>query len=197
MAQPSGEDDEVLEALKAGIEAERGYADFDSWGERPVKELGIGRDFAAAFLRDCGRTLSGIRITLPGQDPPDLIADGGIGIEVTELVDEALVQEAVVRKREGVRTRGYRDWSGADLVRELRKIIERKDRAEPKAPEALGEYLLVIHTDEPGLTPGLVEEFLRGWCEPRCGLIDRAFLILSYFPSHHGRPLYELPVESV
>ena len=196
MSQLTDGDDEIVEALRAGIAAERGYADFDTWGDRRVKELGIGRDFAEAFRREFARDLCGIRNSLPDQDPPDLIADGGIGIEVTELVDQALVKEAVGRKRKGIRIRPYRDWRGGDLVSELRRIIERKDGAELKAPEALREYFLVVHTDEPGLTPGLVEHFLGDWYEPRCGLIDRAFLLLSYFPSHNGRPLYELSLES-
>jgi hypothetical protein len=77
----------------------------------------------------------------------------------------------------------------------LRDIIAVKDSATPKATEPLREYWLVVHTDEPGLSPDMVSSYLSTWEAQPCGLITRAFLLMSYFPAHGGRPLYELALQ--
>jgi len=120
------DDPELIEALKQAQRSQRGYADFDSWPDKSVKELGLGRDFNEALAATFGLTLSGIHVSPPNCDPPDLLAFGQIGIEVTELVDQALVQQAVLERRAGNIPAKYRDWTADQLLARLRQIVRQR-----------------------------------------------------------------------
>jgi hypothetical protein len=187
-------DDELIDALRIRRGAERGYADFDTWPDKAERELGIGRDFAQAAARDLGLTVSGLLNSQPGSDPPDLIAEGAIGVELTELVDQSMVERARADRRHGILAGHYRDWTAEQLTERLSGLIARKDRATPNAELSLVGYWLVVHTDEPGLSPELVRSHLSDWQAAPCALLTRCFLLLSYFPSHGGRPVFELPL---
>ena len=184
----------LLDALKRAKSAERGYADFDSWPDRSTKELGLGRDLAEALDAKWGLKLSDLRATEPNQDPPDLLASGHIGIEVTELVDQESVGEAVRQVKAGESPSQYHDWTASEFLARLREIVSRKDSAQPKISEPLQEYWLLIHTDEPGLTPQMVKSYLTEWSPATCRLLTRCFFLMSYFPGFNGRPVFELAV---
>ncbi|MEI2718953.1 MAG: hypothetical protein V9E87_02240 [Gemmatimonadales bacterium] len=186
-------DEELLRALNLGLSAHRGYADFDSWADRPVRDLGLGRDFVEAVQCQFGVAVGDIRVTPAGCDPPDLLASTDHGIELTELVDRSQVEAAVRLKRAGQPHGQYREWSRDELREKLSEIIAIKDAARPKVLVPLREYWLVIHTDEPGLSPDLVRQYLEGWTPRAAILITRCFLMMSYFPGL-GRPLFELSV---
>lgn len=187
------DDEELANAIRKGASAQRGYADFDTWPDRRVRDLGLGRDFADELRVNFGTELSNLHVVPAGCDPPDLIA-GDIGIELTELVDPYMVRGAVLQRRAGASPSQYRDWSQQQLLERLRQIVRRKDCAAVKHGRKLSGYWLVVHTDEPGLTPAVVTAHLEGWLPMSCQLLTRCFLLMSYFPDHAGRPLFELVI---
>jgi len=186
----TSEQDDLRDALEQSKQASRGYADFDSWPDDETRDLGIGWDFATA-VRQLGVDISALRATGRGSDPPDLIANESIGIELSEFVDQELVAAGRRARRSGERVALYRDWSADQLIQQLSRIVSRKDAAVPKTVLEWQGYWLVIHTDEPGLTPELIAAHLTHWSPPQCRLLTRAFLLMSYFPEK-GRPLFEL-----
>jgi len=188
------EDDQLYEALKRKLAALRGYADFDTWPDKGVRDRVLGEEFASALARQSGRALVGLEVTAQGSDPPDLTALGSIGIELTELVDPETIGAAKAQLRAGRPSAQYRDWTRDQLLGRLREILEKKDAGRPKVSESWIGYWLVIHTDEPALTPDIVRAHLAYWSAVPCGLITKCFLMMSYFPAQKGRPLFELAV---
>lgn len=186
------DDEDLCRELREAVERQRPYAGFDDWHDREIRDRGLGTDFATALGEQFGIELPRIQVTPKGEDPPDLRA-GNTGIELTELVDGDLIAAAVQEKEAGLHPTQYRSWTRPQFHDRLRELIERKDGAEPD--RSWPDYWLVIHTDEPGLTPEIVESLLEGWRARPCRLLTRAFLLMSYFPSHEGRPLFELPLD--
>jgi hypothetical protein len=188
----NSDDGMIIDALRQAESAARGYADFDTWPDRDVKDRGIGRDFAEALSRNFGIHLSHVDVVERNFDPPDLVVDERIGVELTELVDSNAIAAAAKQKRAGESPSVYRDWTERDLINRLIELIQRKDAGVPKRHVGLPDYWLVIHTDEPGLSPGQIEAYLQKWSPVSCNLLTRAFLLMSYFPEFGGRPLFEL-----
>ena len=185
----------VVEALPKAADAEKGYADFDRWPDQQTKDHGLGQEFTAAL---CAHFNISIKTILPVPrdfDPPDLIADGSIGIELTEFVDPEMVRAAARRKRAGETRDQYRHWEKDEFLARIKEIVLRKDAGTPKTRDSWDQYWLVIHTDEPELTPEIVESYLRDWSPIISRLLTRCFLLMSYFPSHEGRPLFEIIVQ--
>jgi hypothetical protein len=186
-------DAEIIAAIARKAQTDRGYADWDSWPDREVRDRGLGRDFAAAVKKTYDIDVGPFRVLPPGSDPPDLLSSDGVGIELTELVDPEKIREAKRFKRENNGLFAYRDWSAMELLEELTARIRHKDAKSLKDPESVRELWLVIHSDEPGLSPEPVEHALRGWKGVECRRIARCFFLMPYFPGH-GRPVFELLV---
>ena len=187
--------DIVVDALRKAAAAAKGYADFDRWPDQPTKDLGLGQDFTATLRKHLDISVTTILPVPHGFDPPDLVADGSIGIELTEFVDPEMVRAAARRKRAGETPDQYRHWGKDEFLARIKEIVLRKDAGTPKTRDSWDQYWLVIHTDEPGLTPELVESYLRDWSPIISRLLTRCFLLMSYFPSHKGRPLFEIIVQ--
>src|SRR5690606_9889806 len=189
------DEDDLIAALRARQAAERGYADFDAWPDRDIRDIGLGHDFIDALRSTFNIDLPAPVAVPAGSVPPDLIS-GSVGIELTELVDTDLVRTAARHKRAGTRVHLYRDWSQEQLVTRLGEIVARKDRGRPKHDTPYADYWLVVHTAEPGIDPSMMALYLKAWNPPVCKLLTRAFVLMSYFPDFGGRPLFELPLRT-
>ncbi|HEV7590995.1 MAG TPA: hypothetical protein VGO40_22985 [Longimicrobium sp.] len=187
------DDREVIEALKQKERASRGYADWDAWADSATRDLGIGQDFATALQQQHGIQLGTLSPVPRGSDPPDLLTNDGIGIELTELVDEKEIQRALRIKRGQTDRLPYRDWSSLELRDALARRIREKDKTLIKQPASVKEFWLVIHTDEPALVPAGVAASLSEWVPMDCQQISRCYLLMSYFPEY-GRPVFPIPV---
>lgn len=111
-------------------------------------------------------------------DFPDCLArlDGNlVGIEVTELMDPDDAGTS---------------WPQERFIREIDRIIRKKaGKASKDGRETylkgLSQLILLIITDEQGLVPHLLEEYLR-FRFPKSEAFDRAFLLGPYEPSDNA-----------
>ena len=93
--------DDIADAIRECTARSRGYADYDSGSHSSVvRDHAIACDFREALVATCGELLPQLRAVEVGSDPPDLVGDG-IGVDLTELVDQAAVREAVRQRRAG------------------------------------------------------------------------------------------------
>lgn len=183
-------DDEEMREIREKV-SRRGHAAHFDWRDKETKELGIVRTFleSAPLIYDA-------QVVQPNRpDPPDCIivdrAKGKVGVEVTELVDQKAIERDASRPRE---TQGseWPVWDQGTFVDVLGRQIESKGNGRPHGGP-FGEYVLLVHTDEPGLRPVDVSRWLEGVTLGPRGMIDRAFLLFSYMPGSGNRVL-EVPL---
>ena len=126
-------------------------------------------------------------------DPPDCEAidcsGARVAIEVTELVDG----EAIRAYKDG-RVYDWAEWTREKFISSLAERIDAKDKRHPflKDPPYEGGYVVVVHTDEPGLTRSTVGEYLEGHGIPRPEHVSRVVLVLSYDPNIQLCPYFEV-----
>jgi len=122
-------------------------------------------------------------------DPPDVLAEtvGGalVAFEVRELVD----QSAIELNERGEQV--YRDWTNFEVIQEIQKIIDEKDRKNYIG----GPYeklILVIPTDEPVLTLWQLKPLLDAHECKETRQLNEAYLLFSYDPGIKGYPYIQL-----
>jgi len=184
------EDEEILDLIRDAAARQRPYAGFFQWPDRPVAELGIAQTFCEAAESEPGFPIHNLRSRPPGEDPPDcegLDAKGrAIAIEVTELVDPSAIVS--------VRRTGRNDFAAWDTQKIRHQLDARLSAKEVKSLKGgpYHEYLILIHTDEPGLSPEQVSSALVGHSFPAMNHADRAYLLFSYDPRVSGYPYVRL-----
>ena len=164
----------------------RGTADYFDWPNRSIRDVGIASDLFST-LRAEGKAITIPHSVRPGpapNSPPDCIAatSGGelIAVELTELVDRSFVAH---KKQD----RGYhpKQYSKTTLTNRLQEILARKQRpvsALKGGPFAY--HILIIHTDEPYLTPKTVSRYLEGVAFQKSDPWDEVFFILPPLIPH-------------
>jgi hypothetical protein len=190
-------DDSDLSILGRAVEEQRGHADFFSWHERDVAERGVAQALLENAGNEPGFPFSQLRSRMPNQDPPDCEAldcyGRRVAIEVTELVDP----DSIVRARTDHSRRSRQvspdalSWNRVLFVQRVGALLRSKDSKSLKGGP-YEEYLVVIHTDEPELSHGVVLEWLSGHEFPAPAQIDRAYLLLSYDPASESYPVIRL-----
>ncbi len=200
----------VVRAMKEARDRSRGYADFWQWPQdKAVAEWHVARNLMKFVAARSGETILSVQPAKP--DPPDCVATleggGSIGIEVTELVDEATVRRHAIRR--AAERRGETPdpkaaadpyetacWTPETLRAALVEAVTGKDVAAPGGPYL--RYLVAIHTDETAVTRDLLHRAIAGLVmETRH--IDEAYVLLSYEPAAvdefpDGYPVLVLPV---
>ncbi len=191
------ENDTLREIGKNLVEAarkQRPYAGFFTWPNRDTQELGIARTFLAIAATSLGVTPQNLRSRGTGHDPPDCEFEDQtgrlIGIEITELVDQAMIQENI--RQPGI---GTAQWDVNKLTARLEHRLRVKDTPDRLKGGPYHQYLLLIHVDEPELPIDQLRALLTGvrFSAPR--LIDRAFILTSYDPRLRAYPYVELQFE--
>jgi hypothetical protein len=82
-------------------------------------------------------------------------------------------------------------WDSARLRKEVQqRLIEKESKQLKGGP--YDEYIVLVHTDEPGLAIDQVETWLADFRFATPKQMDRAFLLLSYDPSRRGYPYVQL-----
>jgi hypothetical protein len=172
----------------------RDYAAYWDWPDKNVKERGIMR----AFLRSReGLGLSSYReVTAFKPDPPDFVAraknDLLTAIELTELVSERAIKRNIETSK--AEDTAYRDWTTDQVFAALKQLLINKD-AKRLNGGPYDEVQLLIHTDEPVISPGVYIPYLQSQSFPLLKQITKAFLLFSYDPSTAGCPLVALRLE--
>ncbi len=131
----------------------------------------------------------------PDRDPPDCVvttSEARIGVEVTELVDQAHLEAVVRAKRAGV---VVHDWAAWDREKFL-EFLENRISAKAEPAEVFGgpydEYVLLVHTAEPGLDPSTVRGWLENSAPVDLGVFSSGHILFDYRP-HEGGLLVRLP----
>lgn len=189
----------AFELIKEAHSRPRKYATFFEWSDKAIKELGIVEEFinSIKYLRK-GLVFKGLKST--PKDPPDCIAEDGngnlIGFEVTELVDQKVVERNIeitrANSKKNLEDRNpkiYRNWSEEEICIELERILADKD-AKAFQGGPYNKLVLIIHNDELGLVVEEAKEVLEKHEFKQTLQISEAYLLLSYHPDH--RPSYPL-----
>jgi hypothetical protein len=190
------DDSEIARRLRMATAATRRYASFFQWrsGDQETEEIGVVESLMESMAMCSAETLIALKSRGTGNDPPDCEAvtpDGRrVGIEVTELVDEAAIKEGIKRQRYFA----YPYWD-ADKLREwIKGIVHCKDVLAKVKGGSYAEYWLVIHSDETALGFEETREWIGRMPELRTNLVSRAILMLSYRPEHRCCPYVDLPI---
>ena len=167
---------------------QRGINDFYDCSNKLTTELEAARDaFAEADI-----PISELRKQPELNHPPDcqaLLDHGLVGIEVTELVTQEVIEQY---KRDG--TVLFKAWSRDAFLCRLCDIIAEKDQPKDIREGPYSKYFLVVHTDELGIK----EEVVRPWLAeftPTVELLDEVLLLLSYEPETKRRPVIRIATQ--
>ena len=191
------EERQIAALMRQALQRSRGHASFFQWApNRDVEEWGVVNHLRESLMADRADFFRDISIRGRGNDPPDCEArsnDGErIAIEVTELVDPA----AIVAFKRGNPYR-WTDWSRESLREALQERLTTKDqRYSSLQGGPYGQYLLVVHTDEPMLSHTVARTLLDTVRFARPAHIDRAFLLISYDPRLQRCPYIEFPFDA-
>lgn len=205
--------DELVRDFKRISEADekRGHAGFyavpkddPELGEkrghwREIQESGCVQDFTKSLSAEFGIEIS--EIDSNPDDPPDCFAkrEGEkIGIEVTELVKSEILSQ-VAQSQKGIRDYSPweqlldEEWTRAEFTKRVEELITQKDgKAKNKG---LIFDLLFIYTDEGGLPPERLEDWLSNQKFSATN-IKEVFLLRSYWPDYREyAPIFKLNVE--
>jgi hypothetical protein len=187
-------DPEVVAQLAVQLGRQRGYASFHQWHDRQVMERGIVTDLLGSIPEEFRMTCASVASL--AQDPPDCLVESDgvrIGVEVTELVDQAFLEAVVIATRAGATIYDWASWDRDKFVAQLRSRISAKARPSVVFGGPFDEYVLLIHTAEPGLAVPDVQEWLRELAPIPAGVITRGFLLFDYRPGE-GRAVVRLPL---
>lgn len=185
-------DEEIGQRITEALEEDRGHNDY--WKYAPnedVEEAGIVRE----FFRASGLADEGYGKVVPRgeNDPPDCEAVNSeadtIGVEVTELIDQSVLEENVKRNSSSGLVEA--EWNQEKFARKLRERVKEKDGADLEGgPYA--EYFLIVHTDEGNLEHGKVRSWVEDMEFESPELLTRGFVIISYDAGRRHCPYVEL-----
>jgi hypothetical protein len=184
------DDDELVEMVRDAISKQRPYAGFFDWPERSIAEWGAVNAFSEIASSEPGFPLREIEPRPSGEDPPDCEAVDANGramaIEVTELVDGSAI--AAARRTGRV---DFATWGPAQIRAQIDHLLTAKDSKVLKGGP-YDEYVVLIHTDEPAVTPEQIAVALDGHELPAMKQVHRAYLLLSYDPHRRRYPYFRL-----
>ncbi len=174
----------------------RSYGDFFAWPHnRQLEEWAIVDLLKESLEKANAGFFHGVIARGQGNDPPDceaVLQDGGkLGIEVTELVDT----EAIMAHMNG-NTQHTAQWDEDKLITAVNKRLQIKDASKNIKGGPYETYILLIHTDEPQLSYDYVNPIIEGYKFSVAGLIDRAFLLMSYDEKYQSCPYIELTLSA-
>ena len=158
----------------------RGYATHFEWPDKPLKELGVVREWLRSMESRGEAAYSNPISAL--NDPPDCVVldrEGReVAVEVTEFVSSRAIETNQGRRWED---QVYRNWRPNEVSTKIDDIIQNKDGKTFKG----GPYakkILLIFTDEDTLVSRRFE-YAKGLPELSFGpveQIDEAYLLFSY-----------------
>lgn len=182
---------QIAEEMKKSRELPRDHASFFDWHDKGVKEIFVCRILVTYLNNENGENFQSVSA---GNDPPDCIALSGpreVAIEVVELVDQKTIENQIKLKQAYPETVV---WSEELLTGRLNTLIQGKDNPEKKDElrEKFSRYILLIHTDEPGLTCSIFENLFSENKIISTTLIDEVYLLFSHDPGLKCYPVLKI-----
>jgi hypothetical protein len=198
--------DEVGRIMRQAVSKGRGYAAYWEWApDRSLAEVGVAKVLSEYLTHSEGTTWKSVSPV--ADDPPDTLllstSNHRVGVEVTEIVDDATVARHRHRKKEGAaQPYDWAEWTLEELTASIVQAIERKDKKLAGRRDGYDELIVALVTDEPMITFDLARRAVVE-CSPKVQTIDRAFLMLSYDPAAdkevfpQGIPTIEVSLDRV
>lgn len=195
--------DEVAAIIREAVLKGRGYAAYWEWApNRSLAEVGVARVLAEYLAHSEGR--SWLSVAPVAEDPPDALllstSNHRVGIEVTEIVDEATVARHRHRKKTSVaQPYDWADWTVEKLSNAIVEAVQRKDEKLLARVKDYDELIVALITDEPMISLDLAHRALL-CCSAKVQAVHRAFLMLSYNPGAdkelfpQGIPVLRVPL---
>jgi hypothetical protein len=188
--------DKTEKTLKTATPRRRSYSDFFAWPEnRQLEEWAIVDALKESLEKANAGFFHSVIARGQGNDPPDceaILHDGGkVGIEVTELVDTAMLMAHMNGD-----TGKTAQWNREKLIDALIRRLDAKNAANHIKGGPYELYILVIHTGEPELSYDYVSSILSGHVFHGYSLIQQAFLLMSYEEKYKSCPFFELRLKS-
>lgn len=149
---------------------------------QPLEELDIACDFARSLEAEFGLILEKLQ---NGDDPPDVAAklDGKeIGIEVTRLLDQQVLEENLRRSSQDGMPPKAVTWSPQIFEAKVNDILNSKDRIYQN--RGIEIDILLIHSDELWQSPKEVKDWIGKMSLQRRGSIHSAYLTLFRDPTY-------------
>src|SRR5690348_18432246 len=124
--------DEVGRIIREAVSKSRGYATYWEWApNRSSAEVGVAKVLSEYLAHSEGSRWASVSPV--ADDPPDALllstSNHRVGVEVTEIVDDATVARHRHRKKNGVaQPYDWADWTLEELTSSIVRAIERKDK---------------------------------------------------------------------
>ena len=155
------------------------YANYYDWSEKQQQEIGAVLCLFESIEKQNNLQHFNVLPRDEGEDPPDCEAidqnQQTIGIEVTELVDEKTIKNQLHGK-----PFDWADWDKTKLLHKIRERISAKDKPTKMKGGPYDKYVLLIHTEEPGLPYQKASALLEDVALDNMRLIDDVYLLFSY-----------------
>lgn len=177
------------------IQNRRGHASLfarETSEDKQIVELATAREWAESAGAKYGIVVSGIVSNSNSNVAPDCFAQlngGQIGIELTELVDPELLRcVAAERKSDRVFSAyhgiGFQQaqWDQTRFCHALNEILAKKDKK--YEGQSFRADVLIVHTDEPWLSPHDVERWLAQNTFEHRPSLKTVYFLMTYVPGY-------------
>jgi hypothetical protein len=183
---------QIIESLRSNDRLRRKHASFWNFHKKSSKELALFSEIFRRFEADYCSNVIGWNLC--ENDPPDVfvnLADGRkIGIEITELVNEASIDAQISRPGE---YSGELFRFGLDeACEEIRRIVRDKEEKLSPAVSDYDELALLIHTDEFLLRSDQFAPDASAQILEESRVFESVYLLFSYEPDKQECPLIKL-----
>jgi hypothetical protein len=187
-------DSEFARLIRMEMErTRRRYASFFQCSDQNIEDTGAVESLMESMAMCSVQPLTALR-SRGWNDPPDCeaITTSGmrVGIEVTEMVDQASIEADIVS---GAHV-DYAYWDADKLRSQIENRVRKKDTPAEVKGGPYDEYWLVIHCDEPAVRFEDARDWISGMPELRTILISRAFLLIGYSWAYQRCPYVELAI---
>lgn len=167
------------------------YASYNDWPEKQQQEIGAVLCLFESLEKQHQLQHLNLLPRGEGNDPPDCEAvdenHQRIGIEVTELVDEKTIRNQINGDPSN-----WADWDRQKLLHKIHERIFAKDKPRKVKGGPYDKYILLIHTEEPGLPFQKAGKLLANTSFDNMALLDEVYLIFSFDEKLDYCPFIEL-----
>lgn len=182
----------IVESLRRNDRLRRKHASFWNFHKKSSKELGLFSEIFKNFESDYGSKVIGWGLC--EKDPPDVFADlvdgRKIGVEITELVNEAAIDAQI--KNLILYPKELLSFGYDRACEEIRRIVEEKEEKLSLVLPSYDELVLLIHTDEFLLKPEQFQPTVATQSFKAGRVFQTVYLLFSYEPDKGKCPLIKL-----
>ncbi|MGE5159087.1 MAG: hypothetical protein ACM3OF_13200 [Gemmatimonas sp.] len=183
---------QIIESLRRNDRLRRKHASFWNFHKKSSKERALFSEIFRRFEADYCSNVTGWNLC--EKDPPDVfanLADGRkIGLEITELVNQAAIDAQI--SRPGEYSKELLRFGFDQARKEIRRIVREKEEKLSLVISDFDELALLIHTDEFLLKSNQFSPDISTQILEECGVFGSVYILFSYEPDKQQCPLIKL-----